>query len=423
MQAADTIISLFEPFYSENSVEIDDTNTTTAYPKIEIDTLHEICNYSQQVLNGTKALIYLESPVVVVGDIHGNLKDLLQILFIFGPPPSTPYLFLGDFVDRGKYSVSVIGLILAFKCKYPDKVFLLRGNHEFSHINHAYGFYAEVLRDYNSEELWNLFQTVFSYFPLAAIIHKSVFCVHGGLSPYLNSVESLLDLPMPFSTYFNNQMISDLVWSDPVDTVSGFQLNHRGSGQIFGPDVVANFLKSNNLKVMLRGHQCTLAGYKPFANLLGVTVFSSSNYCNNINNKAGAVTIKEDRVVSFYSLIEREMGIMPEQVMSLPLDGNIGLKKMVRAISTSDFRSNKTITPMVTTSSKLIIKNNEDEHEEEEEHFQSHIAKATHYPPPLPPTHHHPSIPIPHQQNNNYNPSNPVNMHRSMSVMDSLGGV
>ena len=193
--------------------------------------------------------------------------------------------------------------------------------------------------DINGEELWALFQNVFSYLPLAAVVAKSVFCVHGGLSPLLNTLDDLRNLVMPIPNYLNNTMISDLVWSDPVDSVKGFQLNHRGSGQIFGQDTVERFLKNNKLKIMIRGHQCTLSGFRPFADLMGITVFSSSNYGVAINNKCGVVTLKEERMVSFYCIEpDSENSLLPRAIMSLPLDGDVGLKRMFRTMSRPELR-------------------------------------------------------------------------------------
>ncbi|KAK8891803.1 hypothetical protein M9Y10_029023 [Tritrichomonas musculus] len=364
MESVESIISLFEPFFDQDATPVDDVYPMPSFPRIDVHLLNDLFNLSKETLKKNKALLEISSPMIVVGDLHGNLIDFLKILYYFGVPPKSRYLFLGDFVDRGRYSVNVISLILSLMVKYPNDIYLIRGNHEFSHINRAYGFFDECLNTYGSEQIWNQFQEVFSYLPLAAVIGGSVFCVHGGLSPLLKSLDSIRDLPLPIPNYFNNTMISDLVWSDPVDTVRGFQLNHRGSGQIFGPDVVENFLRYNKLKIMIRGHQCTLAGFKPFANFMGITVFSSSNYCSSICNKCGVVSIK-DRDVSFYNIEESDMGLSPSATMCLPIDGDVGLKRIFRTISRPDFH--KEISPTINSPLQEQDQNNDNEGDEEEE--------------------------------------------------------
>lgn len=366
MESVESIISLFEPFYDQDATPIDELFPEPTFPRIEVHLLNDLFNLSKETLKKNKALLEISSPMIVVGDLHGNLVDFLKILYFFGAPPKSRYLFLGDFVDRGRYSVDVISLILSLMVKYPNDIYLIRGNHEFSHINRAYGFYDECMNTYGNEVVWNQFQEVFSYLPLAAVIGNSVFCVHGGLSPLLTSIDSIRNLPLPIPNYFNNTMISDLVWSDPVDTVRGFQLNHRGSGQIFGPDVVETFLRYNKLKIMIRGHQCTLAGFKQFANFMGITVFSSSNYCSSICNKCGVVAIK-DREVLFYNIEESELGLSPSATMCLPIDGDVGLKRIFRTISRPDFH--KEISPTIQSPLHEQNQNEEEEEEEDEDEF------------------------------------------------------
>lgn len=338
MDVAEKIISAFRPFWEDEVLSTGSLSDDTVFPDFTFDEIETLVTASVEALSSSKALIEIPAPIVFVGDLHGNLHDLLKILHSFGVPPATRYIFLGDYVDRGDYSLHVISLILSFLLQFPDKVFLLRGNHEFSHINHAYGFYDEILATYGSDDLWTHFQEVFQWMPLAAIVEGSVFCVHGGLSPLLKNVETLRDLPMPIPNYLSNTMISDLVWSDPADTARGFQLNHRGSGQIFGPDAVEEFLKGNRLKLLIRAHQCTLSGFRAFANFMGITVFSSSNYCKTINNKCGVVVMKDDKEVAFYSLGLEDEVLMPRAIMYLPMEGDVGLKRMFRATSRPMFR-------------------------------------------------------------------------------------
>lgn len=331
-QISETILSPFNKYFNKLCDEFEEF--TENIPIYDIQTLNSLCHNSIEVLKNRSSLLELTGPIIVVGDIHGNIKDLVKIFHIFGTPPNTKYLFLGDYVDRGAESIAVISLILAFLCLYPDSTYLIRGNHEFSHINRAYGFYEEIRKKYNNEELWLNFQQVFNWLPLAATINNLVFCVHGGLSPLMSSLDDIRKLQLPIANYLQNTMISDLVWSDPNDAVQGFCLNHRGSGQIFGADTVETFLKNNKLALLVRAHQCTIGGIRPFANFSGITLFSSSDYCLAFRNKCGVISIKERNEISFYSLEDDfDCDILPKATMIIPNDGSVGLRRLTRTLS------------------------------------------------------------------------------------------
>jgi serine/threonine-protein phosphatase PP1 catalytic subunit len=138
-----------------------------------------------------KMLIELEAPLRVCGDIHGQYYDLLRIFEHCGYPGEYNYLFLGDYVDRGKQSIESICLLLTYKIKYPTKVHLLRGNHESSVTNRIYGFYDECKRRYNVR-LWRNFTELFNFLPVAALIDEKILCMHGGLSPDLRNFHLLM---------------------------------------------------------------------------------------------------------------------------------------------------------------------------------------------------------------------------------------
>ncbi len=131
-----------------------------------------------------------------VGDIHGQFYDLLRLFDYGGEPPLANYLFLGDYVDRGKNSLETICLLFAYKVKYRENFFLLRGNHESENINRMYGFYDECRRRY-SVRVWKLFSECFNCLPVAAIIDDKILCMHGGLSPDLHSVDQLRKIVRP----------------------------------------------------------------------------------------------------------------------------------------------------------------------------------------------------------------------------------
>lgn len=160
------------------------------------DEITYLCIGAKEIFAEQSILLELEAPVKVCGDIHGQYHDLLRLLDHGGFPPTSNYLFLGDYVDRGKQSLETISLLLAYKIKYPENFFLLRGNHESASINRIYGFYDECKRRY-SIKLWKTFTECFNYLPVAALIDDRILCMHGGLSPDLTSVEQIKTIIRP----------------------------------------------------------------------------------------------------------------------------------------------------------------------------------------------------------------------------------
>lgn len=148
-----------------------------------------------------------------LGDVHGQFTDLLRLFEYGGFPPEANYLFLGDYVDRGKQSIETIILLLAYKVKFKENFFLLRGNHECGQINRIYGFYDECKNRY-SIRLWKEFQDVFNCMPIAALIDDKILCMHGGLSPELVTVSQLQQITRPTEVP-EDGLLCDLLWSDP----------------------------------------------------------------------------------------------------------------------------------------------------------------------------------------------------------------
>jgi diadenosine tetraphosphatase ApaH/serine/threonine PP2A family protein phosphatase len=271
-------------------------------PFFAVGLVSDLIRSARQCLATSKALVEVPMPTIIVGDLHGNISDLIRILRRF-PSYATPdhILFLGDYVDRGPSSIDVIVLLLALTCKYPDRVFLLRGNHEFAHVNALYGFYDEVMTNYHSQELWSGFQDVFAHLPFAAVVGSRIFCVHGGLPRDLKSLEQIASTPMPVIDYLDNRMIADLVWSDPDSRVDMFADSRRGSGIIFGTGAVKKFLATADLKLMIRAHQCIADGFMPFAENCGLTLFSNSDYCPLQHNECGVTYARPDGTIELYS--------------------------------------------------------------------------------------------------------------------------
>ncbi len=246
---------------------------------------------SMIIFKEQKMLIELEAPLRVCGDIHGQYYDLLRIFEHCGYPGEFNYLFLGDYVDRGKQSLETICLLLAYKIKYPLKVHLLRGNHESSVTNRIYGFYDECKRRYNVR-LWRNFTELFNYLPVAALIDEKILCMHGGLSPDLRNLSSISDISRP-TEIPDSGLLCDLLWSDPDKEVLDFDENDRGVSVVFGEKIVQEFNRKNDLDLIIRAHQVVDDGYEFFAQRQLITIFSAPNYCGEFDNSAGIMIIDD----------------------------------------------------------------------------------------------------------------------------------
>ena len=260
------------------------------------DEIKFLIDKSSQIIKEQKMLVELEAPLHVCGDIHGQYYDLLRIFEHCGYPGEYNYLFLGDYVDRGKQSLETICLLLCYKIKYPEKVTLLRGNHESSVTNRIYGFYDECKRRYNVK-LWKLFTELFNYLPVAAIIDDKILCMHGGLSPDLKSIQNIQDISRP-TDIPDTGLLCDLLWSDPDKEAADYDENDRGVSVIFGEKVVMDFNKKNDLDLIIRAHQVVDEGYEFFANRQLITIFSAPNYCGEFDNSAGIMIIDDSLTCS-----------------------------------------------------------------------------------------------------------------------------
>ena len=236
----------------------------------------------------------------ICGDIHGQFYDLLQLFELGGYPPEKNYLFLGDYVDRGKQSIETICLLFAYKIKYPENFFLLRGNHECSSVNRMYGFYDECKRRY-SVKLWKNFIDSFNCLPIAAVIDDTIFCCHGGLSPELIFVNQIKNIIRPTDVP-EYGMLCDILWSDPNENENMkeyFGFNERGISVTFSKKSLQNFLSDNNLELLCRAHQVVEEGYEFFGNNKCVTVFSAPNYCGMFDNSGAMMVVDENLKCSF----------------------------------------------------------------------------------------------------------------------------
>lgn len=335
----------------------------------------------------------VDAPVTICGDIHGQFHDLMELFRVGGDVPDTNYLFMGDFVDRGFYSLESFLLLLCLKVRYPDRMTLIRGNHESRQITTVYGFYDECIRKYGSANVWRYCCEVFDYLALGALIlgastdvptlpsvtdtmdtettlpdadeevecevlnaqgevtsrtlrqrfanmslssqsqnrlsagsdvdtaspsissldqapssvgntalttydkpltttTGAVLCVHGGLSPLIDTVDKIRLIDRKQEVPHEGAMC-DLLWSDP-DEIEGWGLSPRGAGFLFGGDIVRNFNHNNDLSLIARAHQLVMEGYKEMFDKMIVTVWSAPNYCYRCGNVAAILELGED---------------------------------------------------------------------------------------------------------------------------------
>ena len=198
---------------------------------------------------------------------------------------------MGDFVDRGFHSVETFLLLLALKVRYPERITLIRGNHESRQITQVYGFYDECLRKYGSVNVWRYCTEIFDFLPLAAVIDNQIFCVHGGLSPCFDTLDEIMCIDRKQEVPHDGAMC-DLMWSDPEE-INGWSMSPRGAGFLFGQDIVEAFNRTNDVKQIARAHQLVMEGYRTMFDNQLVTVWSAPNYCYRCGNVAAILELDE----------------------------------------------------------------------------------------------------------------------------------
>lgn len=288
-------------------------------------------------------VVHIAAPVTVVGDIHGQFFDMIEIFKIGGFCPDTNYLFLGelslrvvacsnarlssnflcpitrplptggapiaktafvsgDYVDRGLFSVETISLLVCLKLRYPSRVHLIRGNHESRGVTQSYGFYTECNRKYGNANVWHYFTDMFDFLTLSVVINNQIFCVHGGLSPSIHSIDQIKIIDR-FREIPHEGPMADLVWSDPDPERDEFSLSPRGAGYTFGAQVVKKFLEVNKMNHILRAHQLCQEGYQVLYEDRLSTVWSAPNYCYRCGNMASVLEVS-DQTERFFNVFD-----------------------------------------------------------------------------------------------------------------------
>ncbi|KAG1459507.1 hypothetical protein G6F56_006150 [Rhizopus delemar] len=267
-----------------------------------------ILEQGTELLKTEPNLLEVGAPITVCGDIHGQYYDLMKLFEVGGDPANTTYLFLGDYVDRGYFSIECVLYLWSLKMWYPNTFFLLRGNHECRHLTDYFTFKIECRHKY-TESVYDACMESFCSLPLAAVMNRQFLCIHGGLSPELQTLDDLKKIDR-FREPPTHGLMCDLLWADPLEdfgqekTNDLFVHNHvRGCSYFYSYHAACQFLERNNLLSIIRAHEAQDAGYRMYRKSKTtsfpsvMTIFSAPNYLDLYNNKA-AVLKYENNVMN-----------------------------------------------------------------------------------------------------------------------------
>ena len=282
-----TRLTQLERFDLDKQIEKVSDEVPLTEPEIKV-----LVEKAKEVLAKEDNVQPVSAPVTICGDVHGQFHDLLELFTIGGKCPDTNYLFMGDYVDRGYHSIETLCLLLLLKIRYPTRIYLTRGNHESTEITQLYGFYDECVQKFGNANVWKMFTELFNYLPISAIVNNKIFCLHGGLSPDIETIDEIRKIDRRRDVPSSGAMC-DLLWSDPEERL-GWGVSPRGAGYIFGSDISKKFTQRNNLMMVNRAHQLVMKGYNWSHENLVCTLFSAPNYCYRCGNQAGIMEVDEN---------------------------------------------------------------------------------------------------------------------------------
>ncbi len=265
-----------------------DINNVEKFNQKEIYTL---LSDIERILEQEELLVYVpQGKTMIVGDLHGDYSTLMKIIDKFFKENFYSLIFLGDYVDRGAKAVEVVNILFQLKRFMPERITLLRGNHEDPFINRQYGFMDEIgLKFPNERGIFDRYNEVFSKLPLAAITWNDIFCVHGGVPEELEYIAEICDLPREKGK-ITHPISKQLVWNDPKERLNGFKKSSRGSGvKEFGGDVFQEFLERNEIQGVIRSHERFKNGHKEYFDDKLISLFSSCSYSKRVVTCIGVI--------------------------------------------------------------------------------------------------------------------------------------
>ena len=287
--------------------------------------IHSLCDAAISILKKEPMVVHVKPPVKIFGALHGQIRDLLRFFYKFGVPDKNSgygmsdieavgYVFLGNYVDRGRHSLEVICLLLALKIKHPKEIILLRGAHEDPRVNsnEGLGLECESRLGDNIRSATSVFaklNSVFEYLPMACTIDNRVLCVPSGIGERMKTIQEIAELPKPLVIDHDGvitptlRIAFDLLWSDPVQSLEDREnqpnknRSHVANGTIirFGVRRIFEFLKSNKFHVLIRSHEPVVQGVEQFGETNLFTVFSATDYCGSNNNNGALLYFKKHR--------------------------------------------------------------------------------------------------------------------------------
>ncbi|KAJ6235075.1 serine/threonine-protein phosphatase 6 catalytic subunit [Anaeramoeba flamelloides] len=261
---------------------------------LETNDLKLLLDKGAELFKAEPNIIQVTAPATIVGDVHGHFYDLLKLFETNGEIGDKKYIFLGDYVNRGVFSVLSFCYLVSLKIKFPDQIIMLRGNHESRQICEVYGLKTEIERIYSNTDPLDWLIETFYNLPLAAIINNTILCIHGGISDLIKTIDDIETIDR-FQEVPTTGKFTDLLWSDPTEEVEMYKESPRGAGRLFGKKVFDEFLEKNNLTLVIRSHMYVEEGYKyHFGEEKCLTIFSSPKYSFSCNNVGAVLNIDQD---------------------------------------------------------------------------------------------------------------------------------
>lgn len=266
--------------------QIGDQNHSKIIKKFTREEIIKLTQEAEDNFANEKNLLTIpKGKTIIVGDLHGDIEALEKILKLFFDTSENfrNLLLLGDYVDRGHKQIDVINNLLYYKNLMPNRIFMLRGNHEDPYINRHYGFLTKVQNKFSEGlELYTCYNSAFSKMPLAAITWNRIFCVHGGIPDCLDDINDINNL-RDDQYEINCPTTMQLVWNDPSNKIKKFGNSIRGPGiKYYGKKVFNRFLENNNIEMLIRAHEKYTHGYRLMFEKRLISLFTSKAYSREV---------------------------------------------------------------------------------------------------------------------------------------------